>query len=269
MGSHPALRGGGTVDDTAFVQPSAYVNGDSSIDQWAYVGHGAVIYDRCYVATRTFIDDGAVLRHVQVGPFTTIGKGAIIGPDVTIGANCIICPGARVTTDVADGTTVTSDCCGGGTVDLPKFGLIGSVNYLFKGSWNQFAVDMFAAAATDDWTAAGEPAVPLEIAYSRPFLGADGYTCDRIVLSGYFSRNALAHVTDGLTLTLKKQSGDIGSATLDTDIVGAQNRIIDVSGPDILAVGDGLALVLNMNGGASPAGNFEVGFLVSLYHQNY
>lgn len=258
------------MDDDAYVQPSAYVNGDSLIDQWAYVGNGAVIYDRCYVATRAFIDDGVILRHVSVGAFTTIGKGAIVGPDVTIGSRCIICPGARVTTDLADDTTVTSDCCGGGgSMTIPKYGLVASINYLFDDSWNQFAVDMFAAAATADWTAAGEPAVPLDVAYARPFLGADGYTVDRIVLSAYIGRNGLAHVANGMVFTLKKQAGVIATGSLDTDATGAHNFIIDTAGADILAVGDGLALIVNMAGGAAPASNLNIGLLVSLYHKNY
>ncbi len=86
MGTHRALRGGGTVDDSAFVQPDAYINGTASVGARSYLGHGV---------------------YVNAG--------------VTIGTDCIICDRVRVIANVPNGTTITCDCCssGGGGVVVP------------------------------------------------------------------------------------------------------------------------------------------------------
>ena len=79
MSTHRALRGGGTVDDTAFCQPDSYINGTASVGARSYLGHGV---------------------YVNAG--------------VTIGTDCIICDRVRVIANVPNGTTIACDCCAGG-----------------------------------------------------------------------------------------------------------------------------------------------------------
>ncbi len=71
MGTHPALRGGGLVDDTAYVDPTAYVTGTATI------------------GARTFI-----------------GAGAFVAGGVHVGTDCIVCGGVQVLADVPNGTIV-------------------------------------------------------------------------------------------------------------------------------------------------------------------
>jgi hypothetical protein len=71
MGTHPALRGGGTVDDTAYVDPTAFIAGSAT------------------VGARTFI-----------------GAGAFVAGGVHVGSDCIVCGGVQVLANVPNGTTV-------------------------------------------------------------------------------------------------------------------------------------------------------------------
>lgn len=71
MGTHPALRGGGTVDDTAYVDPTAFISGSAT------------------VGARTFI-----------------GAGAFVAGGVHVGTDCIVCGGVQVLANVPNGTTV-------------------------------------------------------------------------------------------------------------------------------------------------------------------
>ena len=182
----------------------------------------------------------------------------------------------RVTTPIGTAMPVVAvgsgtSGAGGGPVQLPRYSLIDSIPYLYEGAWTQFEVPIFAAAATADWIAAGEPAVPLEQAYSRAFLGADDVSCDRIVLSGYFARSAFTPAANAMTFTLLKQSGTIGTVQRNSTGTGAANAMIDVSGPpELLGPGDGLALTLDIAGAASGGSPFlSAAFIASLYHRNF
>ncbi len=115
MGQHKHLRGGGLVDDTAFVCDSVYVAGTATVGARSYVGHGA---------------------YINAG--------------VTVGTDCIICDRVRVTANVANGTTVLCDCCGsdGAGGDMILLATV----FAFDGFVPNLAGETYAAApGSADW----------------------------------------------------------------------------------------------------------------------
>lgn len=273
MPLHKALRGGGRVDNTAYVDPSAYISGDSLIDQWSYIGRGVIVDALSYVATRSFVDDGAILTHATIGFNTFVGKGAIIESGVVVGNRCIICPGARVTANVPDDTTVSSDCSGGSILPVPaslEYSLLGQLPFFYTNAWSVTNTRVYGAPATADWHAAGEPAVALEQAFALPFLNAQDVSIDRIVLALYFARNAFITPTvDGLTFEILEQAGVIETFHVNAgSFLGRANGVWDTPFGQIVnsTIPVGLALT---SAPAAGTGFLDMGITLSFYHKNF
>ena len=114
MATRKALRGGGLVDTTAFLEDSAYVAGTSTVGARSYLGHGVYV-----------------------------------GAGLTVGTDAIICDRVRVTANVPNGTTITCDCCEGGEGggDMVLLSSVFAFAGMIGGNGDTYA----AAPGTADW----------------------------------------------------------------------------------------------------------------------
>ncbi|MEL7444651.1 MAG: DapH/DapD/GlmU-related protein [Pseudomonadota bacterium] len=90
------------IDPSAWIAETAYI--DRTHPKGVHVAADCVIDEQAIVLTHDMIRSLKV--DTRIGRGTTIGARAIVMPGVTIGENCDIRPGAIVTKDVADGTTL-------------------------------------------------------------------------------------------------------------------------------------------------------------------
>lgn len=116
MGTHAARRGGGRIDDTAFVEDSAYIAGTSTVGARSYLGHGVYV-----------------------------------GPGLTVGTDVIICDRVRVITDIPNGSTVLCDCCGGGGGGGSEDMVLLASVFAFDGMIGATGDTYAAAPGTADW----------------------------------------------------------------------------------------------------------------------
>ncbi len=199
MGQHHHLRGGGLVDDTAFVNDSVYVNKTATVGARSYVGHGAYI-----------------------------NAGVIVGTD------CIICDRVRVTANVANGTTVLCDCCegggGGGSADM----VLASTVLAFDGFVSAALRSFVAAPGTADWEInVGTP--PRGVIPLNSFTGL-ATVAVRVQLSLWMHDQAWANVSAGnMTYSVFRDDGTLlGSGVFPCDgVTVGKVLLVDVT----LAIG--------------------------------
>jgi carbonic anhydrase/acetyltransferase-like protein (isoleucine patch superfamily) len=103
------MTGTPKVDSTAYVAPSAVIEGDVTVGREASIWHQAVLRgdtERIVVGDRTNVQDGAILHAdpgvpCLVGSGVTVGHqavlhGCVVDDDVLVGIGAIVLNGARV-----------------------------------------------------------------------------------------------------------------------------------------------------------------------------
>ena len=210
------------------------------------------------------VASGSVLRHLSASPGT--GAAPLYlgnGLDITLSA------GKTYVLDLTyDGTTL--GCWVQSGASGPQFTLAKEVDYFYSGIWGITATEVYAAQATLDWVAAGEPAVTTEMAFPLP--GLAGPSIDVLTLSGFFSRNAFAfNISSGLTFKVKRAST---GAVIATGFVNAgtggvgQFPILNLNIASFaLTSSDSITLTMTSSGSAG-SGTLEMGLNLCLFHEN-
>lgn len=225
MGTHRHLRGGGLVDDTAFVCDSAYVAGTATVGARSYVGHGAYI-----------------------------NAGVVVGTDV------IICDRVRVTANVANGTTVLCDCCegggGGGSADM----VLVSTVFAFDGFVAAELRDFVASPGTADWQI-NTVVPPRGVIPLNSFTGLATVPV-RVQLSLWMQSQAWANVTVvNSTYAVYRDDGTLlGSGVYPVDgVTVGKLLLVDVTLPiGTINAGNGVYVTWTLPSGEGSPGEGEV-----------
>jgi len=131
---HP--RGGGSVDNTSSIDPTAFIQRDPSSPATVMVGARSFVGSGSFIGMDTTVGDETVIgRQVYIGSGGDIGDNVLIADDVyiangiTVGDGAFIGTGNSVTVNVAAGEVIPPACCDGSSSNM------GNSNVLINGGF--------------------------------------------------------------------------------------------------------------------------------------